>query len=113
MEDPFFQSTVLLLCSYDQEGAFGIILNRPLEIDVNIILKQVPITFPKIPPKPALFGGPVGMTSCMILFEGDRSVDDVGFSILDQDTLTKELEKYFREKMFLSKKNEEIFMIEN
>ena len=33
-------------------------------------------------------------------------------SVLDQDTLTKELEKYFREKMFLSKKNEEIFMIE-
>ena len=32
--------------------------------------------------------------------------------ILSQDTLTDELEKYFREKMFLSKKNEEIFMIE-
>ena len=32
--------------------------------------------------------------------------------ILSQDTLTEELEKYFREKMFLSKKNEEIFMIE-
>ena len=32
--------------------------------------------------------------------------------ILSQDTLTDELEKYFREKMFLSKNNEEIFMIE-
>ena len=32
--------------------------------------------------------------------------------ILSQDTLTDELEKYFREKMFLSKKNEEIFIIE-
>ncbi|MAQ47837.1 MAG: septum formation initiator [Flavobacteriales bacterium] len=32
--------------------------------------------------------------------------------ILSQDTLSEELEKYFREKMFLSKKNEEIFMIE-
>ena len=28
------------------------------------------------------------MTSCMILFEGDRSIDDVGFSILDQDHKT-------------------------
>tara|TARA_B100000902_G_scaffold395026_1_gene452646 strand:- start:1430 stop:1738 length:309 start_codon:yes stop_codon:yes gene_type:complete len=32
--------------------------------------------------------------------------------ILSQDTLSEELEKYFRTKMFLSKKNEEIFMIE-
>lgn len=32
--------------------------------------------------------------------------------ILSQDTLSEELEKYFREKMFLSKKNEEVFMIE-
>ena len=32
--------------------------------------------------------------------------------ILSQDTLSEELEKYFREKMFLSKTNEEVFMIE-
>ena len=74
-----------MLCSYDQEGAFGVILNRPLEIDINIILKQVPITFPKLTPKPALFGGPVEMTSCMILFEGERTIHDVGFSIIDEE----------------------------
>ena len=31
---------------------------------------------------------------------------------LSQDTLSQELEKYFRQEMFLSKKNEEIFIIE-
>ena len=33
-------------------------------------------------------------------------------NILSQDSLTPELEKYFRENLFLSEKNEEIFIIE-
>ena len=33
-------------------------------------------------------------------------------SILSQDSLTPQLEKYLREKLFLSKENEEVFIIE-
>ena len=38
----------------------------------------------------------------------DKKIIDV----LSQDSLTAELEKYFRENLFLSEKNEEIFIIE-
>ena len=79
---------MILLCTYDHEGAFGLILNRPLDVDVNAILAQVPLTLPDLPPQPTLLGGPVGMTSCMILFEGKRSVNDVGFSIIDEEERT-------------------------
>ena len=96
---------MILLCSYDQEGAFGLILNRPLEIDVNMILKQVPITFPEIPPKPALFGGPVGMTSCMIFFEGERTIQDAGCSLLDQDEKTISVSPSLKELDRLMTKN--------
>ena len=38
----------------------------------------------------------------------DQSIID----IISQDSLTPEFEKYLREKLFLSKENEEIFIIE-
>ncbi len=38
--------------------------------------------------------------------------DNMKIEILSNDTLTTELEKYLRENLFLSKKNEEVFIIE-
>ena len=38
--------------------------------------------------------------------------DTETINIIAQDTLTPSLEKYLREKLFLSRKNEEIFIIE-
>lgn len=40
--------------------------------------------------------------------KNDKSI----ISILSQDSLTPQLEKYLREKLFLSKENEEVFIIE-
>ena len=37
--------------------------------------------------------------------------DQKVIDILSSDTLTPELEKYLREELFLSKKNEEIFIV--
>ncbi len=31
IEDPNFRRTVVLLCAHEEEGAFGIVLNRPVE----------------------------------------------------------------------------------
>ena len=38
--------------------------------------------------------------------------DETMINLLSQDSLTPELEKLFREELFLSRKNEEIFIIE-
>ena len=45
-------------------------------------------------------------------YKKEIQTDDKTIKSLSADTLSKELEKYFREEMFLSKKNEEIFIIE-
>ena len=73
-----------MLFSYDEEGAFGVILNRVLDIDVNAIISQTSLTISPLAPKPTLFGGPVGVTSCMALFEGERKIDS-GHSILESE----------------------------
>ena len=43
--------------------------------------------------------------------EGIQKDKDI-IRVISQDSLTEELEKYFREQLLLSKKNEEIFIIE-
>jgi putative transcriptional regulator len=40
LQDPNFRRTVVLLCEHNDEGSFGLILNRPLDIDLNDVLED-------------------------------------------------------------------------
>ncbi len=52
--DPNFRRSVVLLCEHNEEGSFGLILNRPLELHLNDVLDDV------APCEDALsLGGPV------------------------------------------------------
>lgn len=66
--DPNFDATVVLLCAYSEEGAFGLVLNRPLETPLSEILP------PPVPPAlaelKASWGGPVGTDQMHILHKG-------------------------------------------
>ena len=42
MQDPNFSQTVVLLCDYVPEGAFGIVLNRPTEVAASSMVQLVP-----------------------------------------------------------------------
>lgn len=56
MKDPNFKRTVVLLTEHNEEGSFGLVLNRPSLFGVNDMLHN----FPKF--KAQMFiGGPVGM----------------------------------------------------
>ena len=39
LPDPNFQRTVILLCEYNKEGAFGFVLNHPSEVTLNEIIE--------------------------------------------------------------------------
>lgn len=41
MLDPNFRRTVVLLCEHNAEGSFGLILNRPLSLELNELLDDV------------------------------------------------------------------------
>ncbi|MEC4728242.1 YqgE/AlgH family protein [Shewanella sp. D64] len=41
LEDTFFERAVIYLCEHDEKGAMGIMINRPIGIDVNELLKQM------------------------------------------------------------------------
>lgn len=42
MDDPYFKRSVVLLSEYNTEGAFGFILNKPLDIKVHEAVKDFP-----------------------------------------------------------------------
>ena len=42
MQDPNFARTVVLLCDYQPEGAFGLVLNRPTEMAASEMVRLAP-----------------------------------------------------------------------
>lgn len=61
MSDPAFERTVTYLCQHTAEGALGIIVNRPSEMILADVLKEldIPILDERISGQPVYWGGPV------------------------------------------------------
>lgn len=57
--DPFFHRSVVLLLHHDDEGSFGLIVNRTTGISLVEILEGMDIEWQGPPDAPAYFGGPV------------------------------------------------------
>jgi putative transcriptional regulator len=57
--DPNFHRTVILVLNHGDDGAFGVVLNRPVDADVHVVL---PAWHEAVTPPSVLFqGGPVGL----------------------------------------------------
>ena len=61
LSDPDFYHTVTYICSHNEEGAMGIVINRPLNLVLGKFLEQMDITFGDEVAKdtPIYDGGPV------------------------------------------------------
>lgn len=65
--DPNFRHTVVLLAEHSEEGAVGVVLNRPLNVSVA---EAVPALASLVQPGDPLFqGGPVEASSAVLLAE--------------------------------------------
>ncbi|NNC82545.1 MAG: YqgE/AlgH family protein [Flavobacteriales bacterium] len=42
MDDPYFKRTVILLCEHNEEGSFGFVLNRYIDVKVHDIISDIP-----------------------------------------------------------------------
>lgn len=67
--DPHFDRTVVLLLDHDENGALGVIINRPTPVPVDEVL---PDWSPYVTGEAVLFaGGPVGTDSALALAQLD------------------------------------------
>ena len=68
VQDPFFHESVVLLVHHDDNGSFGLIVNRPTEVKVADILKGLEIDWAGDKDSLALFGGPVRPQQGTVLY---------------------------------------------
>ncbi len=76
LQDPYFSKTVILLCNYDQDGAFGLVMNQPSTLQVKEVLTDAFKDHPAFE-VPLLVGGPVQPESFWAVhtndFEGEST----------------------------------------
>jgi putative transcriptional regulator len=77
LADPNFWRTVVLLGVHsNDEGAFGLVINRPLEIDLKDILDELGEAIPESSFPQVLAGGPVEPNHGFVLFEDEEDESD-------------------------------------
>lgn len=69
MIDPNFSTTVTLICEHNDEGALGIVINRPLTLKMSGLFEQLdlPNADPDQADRPVMMGGPVGTERGFVL----------------------------------------------
>ncbi|MDA0680404.1 MAG: YqgE/AlgH family protein [Proteobacteria bacterium] len=95
MADPNFSTTVTLVCEHNSEGALGIVINRPLDMNLGHLFGHLDLTQSEkaIASHPILSGGPVARDRGFVLhnpgmtFESTVSVSPEIQLTLSRDVL--------------------------
>ena len=61
MTDPFFSKSVTFICSHNQDGAMGVIINRPTDVTYETLFEKINVELLNslVADNPVLYGGPV------------------------------------------------------
>ena len=84
MGDPRFERSVVFLCAYGPDGAFGLVLNRPLrQLSMAEVLEQIGIEpgGSLSGAEKVLAGGPVESQRGFVLHDGGGDLDPSGTEI--------------------------------
>lgn len=89
LEDPNFFHSVTYICQHNDEGAMGIIINQPLDMNLGEILVHLEIDNedPDLGEQPVYFGGPVQQDRGFILHRPGKNWEGTLF-ISDEVALT-------------------------
>lgn len=78
MQDPNFTKTVTYICEHTDQGALGIIINRPMGMDLGTIFDQLELDNhdPDLARQPVLHGGPVHQERGFVLHEPETGSEE-------------------------------------
>ena len=94
MADPNFNSTVTLVCEHNANGALGIIINRPMNMDLGGLFEQLELTDADrvLAKTPVLDGGPVAREKGFVLHApGEKFDSSISVSPSIQLTLSRDV----------------------
>jgi len=89
LADPNFSHTVTYICEHSENGAMGLVINRPIDIKVAEVLEQmeIPIRDSSAAQAPVYLGGPVEEQRGFVLHSSDSAWDST-LRINDQVSVT-------------------------
>jgi putative transcriptional regulator len=94
MADPNFNSTVTLVCEHNANGALGIIINRPMNMNLGGLFEQLDLKDADtgLAQSPVLHGGPVAPDKGFVLHDSGNQFDStVSVSPEIQLTLSRDV----------------------
>ena len=71
MADPYFAKTLTYICEHNDQGALGLVVNRPIDMTLQSLFERLSlqITDAKVSGAPIYFGGPVQTDRGFVLHE--------------------------------------------
>lgn len=83
MSDPIFNGTVIYICEHNQNGALGVIINKPTDMTINIFFERINLkkkhifdssnALPETYYHSVMFGGPVQIERGFVLHSAINS----------------------------------------
>ncbi|TXI78779.1 MAG: YqgE/AlgH family protein [Dechloromonas sp.] len=69
LEDPYFSNSLVYVCEHNENGALGIIVNRPIDMNLAGLLEKIDIKLEaeSLADLPVYFGGPVQLDRGFVL----------------------------------------------
>lgn len=61
MEDPYFSRSLIYIAEHNDQGALGVMVNRPIDMTLAALFQRIELPFEteRLANQPVLFGGPV------------------------------------------------------
>jgi putative transcriptional regulator len=80
MGDDTFSGAVIYLCEHTEQGALGLVINKPIDIKLKRLFEKVelPLEIESLAEQPVFFGGPVQTERGFVLH--DRNPDAMPYS---------------------------------
>jgi putative transcriptional regulator len=88
MQDQNFAKSLTFVCEHNERGALGIVVNRPIDVTLASLFKQVELEVPDslLAEQPVFFGGPVQLDHGFVLhrpvgtWKSTLPVGDIGLT---------------------------------
>lgn len=94
MKDPFFESSLVLLWHHDEDGAIGVVVNRPLESSLDEVLDPPDdVDMAPYEGRPVFWGGPVETGSGTVVTPRVVSEDE-GWNLPEGISITRSLDAF-------------------
>jgi len=71
MTDPFFSKSVTFICTHNQDGAMGVMINRPTDLSYETLFEKIKVDLAQseLADNAVLYGGPVQPERGFVLHE--------------------------------------------